>query len=169
MSVREEPVENLCRPLEPGSVLFPEKRTFQQLHQLCRMMGGESTVVKSQEQQDQLLEGYFKHRSSCYEGELVLGGVISENQKLQLSTGDNIPKMWVGWWDDLSEGEITNVNTGQPLKGFAPWLPGSPNGDTLQNCMSVRAYYNMWGDDQCWRTYCGYCDLERSPQLQLRG
>ena len=48
---------------------------------------------------------------------------------------------WNGWWDTPSEGTMVSIATGEPLEkdAFQNWNAGEPNGDTKENCGTVRA------------------------------
>ena len=78
---------------------------------------------------------------------------------------------WNGWWDEPNEGVWQDVNSGEPLgnASFAQWYLGEPNGNTLENCGVTWAVRNAWNDIPCHKIYCGYCELERAPDLQIRG
>ena len=64
-----------------------------------------------------------------------------------------------------------SVVTGEPLlpDDFSPWYIGEPNGDTLENCGVVWPVEGTWNDIDCSRKFCSFCDLDRLPDLELRG
>ncbi len=70
MTVMEKPVEEVCRPFKPGSVIFPEKKTFRDHVDLCYHMRGRPTIIRSKEQQEELSKTFWKHISTC-EGDLT--------------------------------------------------------------------------------------------------
>ncbi len=65
MSVFDRPESDLCRPFRPGSVLFPERKTFHDHVDTCYQMRGEPTVIRSREEQDSLVQVFDKHRGTC--------------------------------------------------------------------------------------------------------
>lgn len=65
MSVIERPLAEICEPFKPGSVIFPEKKTFQDHVDLCYQMRGRPTVIRSEDQLDELTEVFFEHFSLC--------------------------------------------------------------------------------------------------------
>ena len=80
---------------------------------------------------------------------------------------------WSGWWDSPFEGTFTDVNnddiTLEDTLGFLPWYYGEPNGDTLENCAVVWPSRNAWNDIDCAFKTCSFCELDRAPDLQIRG
>ncbi len=80
---------------------------------------------------------------------------------------------WAGYWDEPEEGVWTDVSTGRPLaKGdFTAWFAphAEPNGDRLENCAVVWSARKAWNDYSCSWRYCTYCELERVPDVQIRG
>ncbi len=78
-------------------------------------------------------------------------------------------RFWNGWWDQPQEGTFTNVNTGEALDGFQPWYLGEPNGKNMENCGIVWVTKNMWNDQGCEFKMCGFCELEKAPDIVIRG
>ena len=80
---------------------------------------------------------------------------------------------WAGWWDEKTEGKFINAyNEDDYLDPFhyQPWYPGEPNGNTVENCAVVRVGKNTWTDEHCTeKEMCGFCELERAPELMIRG
>ena len=52
---------------------------------------------------------------------------------------------------------------------YNPWFVGKPNGDVLENCVDVNGDRDSWNDIVCHRNICGFCELERAPDVQIRG
>lgn len=52
---------------------------------------------------------------------------------------------------------------------FQPWYLGEPNGDTLENCAIVWTGKDAWNDQNCNEDFCGFCEFDRAPDLQIRG
>ncbi len=44
-----------------------------------------------------------------------------------------------------------------------------PNGDRLENCAVVWSNRNVWNDYSCGLKMCSFCELDRAPDLQIRG
>ena len=77
-----------------------------------------------------------------------------------------------GWWDVPDEGSFSTANDPNdvlPSDGFHPWYLGEPNGDTLENCAVVWPLRNAWNDVSCSFPTCSFCELERAPDIQIRG
>ena len=91
--------------------------------------------------------------------------------KTIILNSDPEPSYWAGWWDTPSEGTFSDANTGVPLTKdmYQPWYLGEPNGDTLENCVIVWSPKDAWNDDGCNKEFCGFCELERAPDVQIRG
>ncbi len=78
---------------------------------------------------------------------------------------------WSGWWDEPQEGVMTVPVTGEVLTEdtYAPFGMGAPNGHELENCVGVSALRGIYNDEFCYKKTCGFCDLEASPKMQIRG
>ncbi len=77
---------------------------------------------------------------------------------------------WAGWHDEAEEGEFMDVHFNKLTSNkFQPWFVGEPNGETLENCVTVWVNRNAWNDDNCDYQFCAFCEFERAPHLQLRG
>ena len=52
-----------------------------------------------------------------------------------------IEPTWNGWWDTPKEGTMVSIATGEKLEkdAFTKWNAGEPNGDTKENCGTIRA------------------------------
>ena len=63
------------------------------------------------------------------------------------------------------------MNNGEILteSHFAPWFVGKPNGERRENCVQVDGTRHSWNDVICHRPYCGFCQLEHAPEVQIRG
>ncbi|TRY70496.1 hypothetical protein TCAL_02367 [Tigriopus californicus] len=141
-------MEQLCKPLRPGHVFFPDKRNMTSALDICRKMRARISVVASRQTQDLLIEVY---RESPY----------------TIWTG---PGFWGGWWDLYNEGTFENINTREPLEpdAFQPWYFGEPNGNTIENCQTVWPYRDAWNDLSCDDRTEFFCEFEQSPYLQMR-
>ena len=79
---------------------------------------------------------------------------------------------YAGWWDVPQEGTFSNANDPSDVlvpSSFKPWYLGEPNGDTLENCVVVWPIRNAWNDVECNFPTCSFCELERAPDIQIRG
>ena len=83
---------------------------------------------------------------------------------------------WAGYNDNMNEGSYVNELNGNILKkedGFWPWIPAEPNGETLENCVSVLAANWQdppgWTDYMCFEGLRGFCKIQPRPRLILRG
>ncbi|CAM6054348.1 unnamed protein product [Sphagnum tenellum] len=103
-----------------------------------------------------------EHLAICHKMRGLVS-IIRDNQ-----AGD----WWTGWWDEPKDGTFSNVNNASDVlksSDFQPWYYGEPNGDTMENCGVVSIGWNMWNDVTCDVLLCGFCDLERAPDIQIRG
>ena len=149
MTEIEATEESICVPVKPGHVLMPNLRNFTHHKGLCEKFRGQVSVVDNQATQDEL------------------GDVV--NQHDSCSTFDITKKFWNGWWDVPEEGNFTNVNNGQDVGEFQPWSLGEPNGINLENCGVTWIDTDNWNDAGCESMICGFCEMERSPDIVLRG
>ena len=88
MARRDVPVESVCRPARPGSVLVPNRRTFDSLAGLCGKFRGRMTVVRSQEQQAEM-SSLFAGSAAC---------------------NTRAKGYWNGWEDRREEGKFVDHN-----------------------------------------------------------
>ncbi len=95
-----------------------------------------------------------------YLSTLVEGGGVVEEANL-----------WTGWWDEPTEGNFSDFNTGETLTedAFQPWYAGEPNGNKAENCVIIWPKRNAWNDQPCTDRQCGFCELEEIPVLHIRG
>ncbi|CAM6054349.1 unnamed protein product [Sphagnum tenellum] len=138
--------ETICVPPRPGMIIFPEKRNITEHLAICHKMRGLVSVIHSNQTQIDMRKEIDNH-SAC---------------------GD----WWSGWWDQPNDGTFSNVNNASDVlksTDFQPWYYGEPNGDTMENCGVVSIGWNMWNDITCDVLICGFCDLERAPDIQIRG
>ena len=150
MTKVEMSLDEICIPPRPGHVLFPEKRTMESLKLICTRVGGKVSVIKSNQTQLQMAENAVKSQGCTKGGQ---------------------PQFWTGWSDEQSEGLFRDVNTGELLTDsqFGPWFTGKPNGDRRENCVQADGARHAWNDVICHRRYCGFCQLEHAPEVQIRG
>ena len=52
---------------------------------------------------------------------------------------------------------------------YNPWFVGKPNGHVLENCVDADGSRDSWNDVICIKKVCGFCELERAPDIQIRG
>ena len=86
---------------------------------------------------------------------------------------------WGSGGGETSEGKWISVPYSDPLnsKSFAPWHPGEPNGDTIENCASLHRFIfeeenttvSQWYDVNCNKKYCVTCLIQTLPIFILRG
>ncbi len=171
--------EELCEPRRPGNVVFPMRRNFTRFISVCHQFQGSPLVVQDEATQPELKEEAMKY-ATC---RMIPG---SNNRELKFES--NIPNIlvwwyhtiaateavWIGYWDSPSEGNYTNVNTGNQLgtglDSYTNWdIIGEPNGGTIENCASLAFGRNMWNDMPCDYELCFYCKLETYPFFVMRG
>ena len=150
--------EKICKPLEIGLILIPGFWSVYDSGRICKNLRGNMNVISNKENHDEIAE-MMKNSEMCSIGENGLGGI------------------WTGWWDEITEGKWISVPYSEPLKreSFAPWHPGEPNGDTIENCASLHltkykdGTVPEWNDIDCNRKFCVACLIETLPVLILRG
>ena len=78
---------------------------------------------------------------------------------------------WSGYWDELEEGNFTNMNNGTPMGDNQDWFYGEPNGGLVENCVNIWPNRDgLWNDDDCSRlAYSAFCEFSEAPYLQIRG
>ncbi len=59
-------MESVCVPIRPGHVLMPNMRNFSAHHSLCRKFHGVTSVVDSQNTQDDLI-GELGKNPQCFQ------------------------------------------------------------------------------------------------------
>lgn len=166
-------MEQLCKPLRPGHVFFPDKRNMTSALDICRKMRAQISVVTNRQTQDLLIEAYRESPYTIWTGRKCnletffrCTGKRAGYLNILLSAG-----FWGGWWDVHNEGTFENINTRAPLdpKAFQPWYFGEPNGNTIENCQTVWPYRDAWNDLSCDDRTEFFCEFEQSPYLQMRG
>ena len=138
--------EEICISPKPGDVLFPEKRTLESLKSICGRFKGQVSVIKDEESQSEMSD--------------------------KVAAMKECGSFWNGWADEDEEGIWRDVNGDDYLlkdETFVPWSLGKPNGGRAENCGLVRKGKNVWNDAPCELEYCGFCQLEKAPDLQIRG
>ena len=150
MTIINKTTRELCVPPRPGHVLFPEKRNITTAVSICSQMRGKVSVIKSRETQTEMNDR-IRDVKSCDRGGQA--------------------RYWTGWADYDEEGVYQDVNTGEILtnRHFKTWMVGKPNGDKAENCAAVQVARDLWNDAVCTRQYCSFCELERAPDVQIRG
>ena len=167
-------MESVCVPIRPGHVLMPNLRNFSAHHSLCKKFHGITSVIHSQETQDALTGELMKY-PACFQIGAAFIKPRMHKQVLTMSNPFLCPasdiRYWNGWWDEPNEGTYTNVNTGEELAkdAFQPWYMGEPNGKNMENCAIVWARRNFWNDQGCEFKMCGFCELEKAPDIVIRG
>ncbi len=61
MTFIERPMDEICQPVRPGSVMFPERKNFYDHVDLCYQMRGQPTTLESKEEHDRLTEVYKQY------------------------------------------------------------------------------------------------------------
>ena len=89
-----------------------------------------------------------------------------------VSSGQWSGRYWIGWHDMEEEGVFADANTGElmPKEFYSNFKTGEPNGLEGENCIMAYVFYNnAWNDQDCSREFCSFCELERAPDIQIRG
>ena len=80
---------------------------------------------------------------------------------------------WAGWTDIESEGNFTNLVTGEALEENVDlselWWPGEPNGGVLESCATIWPSRGAWGDFMCFGMEMAFCNIQPRPRLIMRG
>jgi hypothetical protein len=149
MSVQHYKIKYVCKPINPGNLIFPAQRNFADHNAVCFRLKSWPTIIRDSDIQHALSRENVKHPNCA----------------------DKDGMFWSGWSDFNNEGNMTYIMTGEYLSpiDFQPWYPGEPNGESIQNCVGVAARDNSWSDVPCSKKMCGYCEMDRLPDLRLRG
>lgn len=170
------PPSHVCVPPRPGDVLFPERRNLSAQFALCHRLRGRPSVVDNHEKQKSMIADFLDHPEACGD---------PNNRTFSLASSISciiIPfvliflaangMFFAGWWDEPKEGVFSNANNNSIKLTpdlFQPWYYGEPNGDVLENCVVVWPARDLWNDFNCNVEICSFCELEKSPDLQMRG
>ena len=106
--------DDICKSQELGQVIFSGYRNFTTALTLCQDVNGNLIEIESEDHQQKAIE-IMKTSSFC-------------------------DKTWIAWWDENDEGNWTSaINSSKHLSGssFQSWRRGEPNGETLENCVSL--------------------------------
>ena len=106
--------DDICRSQELGQVIFSGYRNFTTALTLCQDVNGNLIEIESEAHQQKAIE-IMKTSSFC-------------------------DSTWIAWWDENDEGNWTSaINSSKHLSGssFQSWRRGEPNGETLENCVSL--------------------------------
>jgi hypothetical protein len=106
--------DDICKSQELGQVIFSGYRNFTTALTLCQDVKGNLIEIESKADQQKAIE-IMKTSSFC-------------------------GKTWIAWWDENDEGNWTSaINSSKHLSSssFQSWRRGEPNGDTLENCVSL--------------------------------
>ena len=74
---------DLCKPLRPGNVFFPEPRNFTSMISLCKKMRAKVTVVENENIQNELLEKFNKQNNSTVGNNNLIRKVFMLTEKLK--------------------------------------------------------------------------------------
>ena len=156
--------EKICKPLELGLLLIPGSWSIYDARQICNTLRGNMNVISNEKNNDEITE-LMKKSETCL-NHYKFGGWKSGG-------------IWTGWWDEPTEGKWMSVSYSEPLnsKSFAPWHPGEPNGDTIENCACLHRFHfeeenttaSQWNDVDCNRKFCVACLIQTLPIFILRG
>ena len=106
--------DDICKSQELGQVIFSGYRNFTTALTLCQDVNGNLIEIESKAHQQKAIE-IMKTSSFC-------------------------DSTWIAWWDENDEGNWTSaINSSKHLSSssFQSWRRGEPNGDTLENCVSL--------------------------------
>lgn len=84
---------------------------------------------------------------------------------------ENRARYWIGWTDYETEGVFLNANNGEvmPRSLYKHFVVGEPNGFDAENCLMAFVYKDTWNDQDCNREYCSFCELDKAPDIHIRG
>lgn len=164
-------VREMCKPLRPGNILFPERRNMTSGIDLCRKMRAIVSVVDSKTTLNKLASIHADNLGRYNGGRckyiwLHFLALFVSHIYLKIAAS-----FWNGWWDEPHEGTFSNVNNGDILteEQYQPWLAGEPNGGRIENCGIVWLDTNAFNDMPCGYGSQIFCSFERAPYLQIRG
>ena len=106
--------DDICKSQELGQVIFSGYRNFTTALTLCQNVYGNLIEIESKAHQQKSIE-IMKTSSFC-------------------------DSTWIAWWDENDEGNWKSaINSSKYLSdsSFQSWAPGEPNGETLENCVSL--------------------------------
>ncbi len=74
MTEKDVSMDYICKPVNPGHTIIPDKRSIKSLLSLCQKFHGKTTVVTSRDMEKKLAKIFFKHEASCqrWSGKLKL-------------------------------------------------------------------------------------------------
>ena len=78
---------------------------------------------------------------------------------------------WTGWWDKSKEHEFVSIPSSELLSEHwmpAPWWPGQPNGERLENCVFLMEN-GKWKDWPCGFKLCAACQISTTLTFALKG
>jgi hypothetical protein len=56
MTATQQTTESICVPVRPGNVIFPNRRNFSSVIDLCGKMKSKVSVIKTEEQQQEMID-----------------------------------------------------------------------------------------------------------------
>ncbi len=65
MTEKEVPMDYICKPVNPGHTIIPDKRSIKSLVSLCQKFHGRTSVVTSRAMEEKLAETFYEHEDSC--------------------------------------------------------------------------------------------------------
>ena len=170
MSVLERPASYMCNIFKPKSVIFPDKKSFYQLIDVCYQMKSKPTVIRSEEQLKKLGSEILEHPACTGEEHLLLKFYFSFELLFPLANVF-LKYFWTGLWDEPEESVLSVPVTGEKIGagGYAPFKLGNPRGFQLANCMKAEVNRLSFSDAFCTEKLCGFCDIAEAPKFRLRG
>ena len=143
---------DVCAKARLGLTLVPGHRTHRQGKVVCQNFGGNMAVLESQN---------------------AASKVMDKINKSHVCNSMSFP-LWLAWNDQRQEGNYETLinNEMVQLQGseyYGNWLPGQPNGETVENCVKV-SDDGLFLDGNCENNkLCVLCYVPSIPNFQMRG
>ena len=146
-----------CSAYGPGLILFPEARDLINAGKICRRFRGEFPVISKVSNPELVAKLSNQSGTLC--------------KALTDKAVEDVVRVWTGWNDLHTEGHfqhLDNPNAVLSMDEVEGWYPGEPNGLQLENCINIwkGGLFDMSCDNDL---SCSYCNLDRHPELTLRG
>ena len=142
----------VCAKARLGLTLVPGQRTHRQGNVVCQNFGGNMAILEN-------------HEASVE--------VMDKVGKSSVCNAISFP-LWLAWNDKRIEGNFESLVKDktvylQESRYYNRWLPGEPNGESIENCVKVSSQ-GLLVDGQCEDDkLCVLCYLPSIPNFQMRG
>ena len=149
--------------IKKTSIILPFPESYKNCKKMCQNLGGNLPLPKTLDDTKTINMTLSEKNRKDKNGEDRLQSQCSQEFWVPIIQKgmDNSSEEYI-WVEDTTDRR-------PPRASYLPWMLSQPNGQDLQQCVTLSLKSNGYGDLGCERKYCCLCEFEGEVNFHLHG